>query len=256
MMQCPQCGTSNRLGAIFCRSCGAKLELDSVTSETFEKVTGVVPKNKSDAKKRTKRIIVNAIRLVILALLVLGVYLALQIPEVEKPKTDDRAATLFERKVESLTSALSGNPSGHEELKITEEEINSYIQARLAATDLGKGTFKLVDTWVLFDSEGEVTWVIDAKLFGRPLRFQYLGKAEVADGKLVFSKKGLFTGKLGKLPYPTILIDMTTKRLLSSLLEGDKTTEGKIKKLLDGVSELTFGDGEVTVKVRRGSGKL
>jgi len=48
---------------------------------------------------------------------------------------------------------------------------------------------------------------------------------------------------------------MTTKRLLDSLLEDDK---GKIKiqKLLDGVSELTFDDDQVTVKVRRGSGGL
>lgn len=250
MMQCPQCGTDNRLGAIFCRSCGTKLELDSVTSQTFEQVTGVVAKNKSDAKKRTKRIVFNVIRLVILALLVAGVYLAMQIPEVGKPTTEDRDATLFERKIESLTAALSGDPNGRTELPIKEQEVNAYIQKRMGATDLGKGTFQLADTWVLFGKDGEITWVIDAKLFGRPLRFQYFGTVEAKDGKLVFKKKGLFTGKLGKLPYPTILLDMTTKKLLDSLLKDEKVD---IEKLLDGVSELTFADEQVTVKVRRGS---
>ena len=72
MMQCPQCGTENRLGAIFCRSCGAKLETDGITSQTFEQVTGVVPKDKAKGKKRVKKIILNSIRIVFLALIVVG----------------------------------------------------------------------------------------------------------------------------------------------------------------------------------------
>jgi hypothetical protein len=253
MMQCPQCGTANRLGAIFCRSCGAKLELDSVTSQTFEKITGVVPKDKADAKKRTKRIIVNVIRLVILVLIVFGVYLALQIPDVEKPETTDKDLANLKATRSELVAAAGGNARAQDQLKISEKEINAYIQERLGATDLGKSTFRLVDTWVLFDKDGEVIWVIDAKLFGRPLRFQYLGKVEMAGGKVTFKKKGLFTGRLGKLPYPTILIDTTTKRLLDSLLESDK---GENRKLLDAISELTFTDHSVTIKVRRASGGL
>jgi len=62
MIPCPKCGADNMIGAIFCRSCSAKLELDDIKPETFEE------KEKSPAAKAgliIQRLISLAIFLVV-----------------------------------------------------------------------------------------------------------------------------------------------------------------------------------------------
>ena len=34
MIKCPKCEADNQIGAIFCRGCGEKLELDEIKPET------------------------------------------------------------------------------------------------------------------------------------------------------------------------------------------------------------------------------
>ena len=75
MIVCPNCQTENRLGSIFCRSCGAKLALDDLNVQNFEQKTGVVSKEKVNKAKKKRRLIVNLIRLAIILLVAYGVYL-------------------------------------------------------------------------------------------------------------------------------------------------------------------------------------
>ncbi|MBN1917286.1 MAG: zinc ribbon domain-containing protein [Verrucomicrobia bacterium] len=245
MMQCPQCQTANRLGAIFCRSCGAKLEIDSVTSQTFEQVTGVVPKDKAKGKKRVKSIIINSLRLVFLAALVFGVYLALQRPEVDQPKTEEAAAKDFKNRRTRLIELLQ-NQGEYKNAKFATKGINSYLASLMAETEDKGKTLQLVDSWVNFGDDGALTWVIDAKLFGRLLRFQYMGTLEVKDDKVVFTPDGFFSGKLGKLPYPTFFIQSLTKRLWNSVLD-----DGDNKTVIEAISELKTAKDELTISVKK-----
>ena len=247
MMQCPQCKTANRLGAIFCRSCGAKLEIDSITSQTFEQVTGVVPQDKARAKKRVRSIIFNSLRLLFLAAVVFGAYLALQRPKVDQPETSDARAKEFEEKRDRLLAALEQRDKV-ENVEFFTVGINSSLAKMMAGTEEKGKAFQLVDSWVLFDTDGRITWVIDAKLFGRLLRFQYMGTVEVKDGKLTFTPDGIFSGKLGQLPYPTYFMQSMTSRLLSSILEGG---EGANKKLIDAISELKIDKDKVIISVKK-----
>lgn len=244
MMQCPECGTANRLGAIFCRSCGAKLELDSVTSETFEQVTGIVSKDKLDAKKRVRRIIFNVLRLVFLAAIVYGFYLALQRPEVDQPETSGKLVTRFKAMRAELLTGINHKRTVTK--TTTERAVNSYLASLIAATESKGKSFQLVDSWVLIEDGGELNWVIDVKLFGRLMRFQYFGTVEIKDGEAVFTPKGFFSARLGKLPYPTLLIEMTAKRLWHSILEADNRAN---EKVLGAVSDLKFKGDTITITV-------
>ncbi len=243
MMQCPQCGTANRLGAIFCRSCGVKLEVDSVTKDTFEQVTGIVPKDKTDAKKRVKSIILNLVRLAFLGLLVFGVYLALQLPEVEEPETTSALAAQFKQTQTKLGTAVAQERGFT--VTTTEGAINSYLADRVAATENKGKTFQLLDTWVLFDDDGGVDWVIDAKLFGRRLRFQYKGELVVEDDGVVFKPKGLFAARLGALPYPSPLLKRTVSKLWKSIRE-KKVND----KILNAISNVEIDGDQITVTVK------
>jgi hypothetical protein len=242
MMQCPQCGTSNRLGALFCRSCGVKLDVDSVTKDTFEQVTGVVPKDRTDAKKRVRKLISNLISLVVLALLVLGVYLAVQIPQVEEPKTTSKLATEFESTQLKLGKAIA--QKREVTVTITEGAINSYLAERLGATENKGKTFQLLDTWILLGDDNALDWVIDTKLFGRRLRFRYKGKLVVDDDGVVFKPKGFFSARLGALPYPTPLLKRTVSKLWKSIRD-EETNEA----ILNAVSDVKIDGNTITVTV-------
>jgi len=247
MMQCPQCGTANRLGAIFCRSCGAKLEIDAITSQTFEQATGVVPQDKSKAKNRVKRIIINSLRLLFLAVIVFGFYLALQRPEVDQPKTTEELSKKLEDRRNRLLEKLDKDGEVKNVAFMT-AGINSYLAHMMAETEEKGKTFQLVDSWVLFDTDGTATWVIDAKLFGRLLRFQYVGTIEMEDGKVAFKPSGIFAGKLGQLPYPTYFMQTMIKRMWSSIMDD---SDGDNKKLLDAITELKFDKDKVTISVKK-----
>jgi len=245
MMQCPSCGTANRLGAIFCRSCGAKLEIDGVTSQTFEKVTGVVPKDKKDAKTRAKNIAVNVLRLAFLGLVVLGVYLALQRPEVEQPETSGRLASAFDKMQRDMLITLE-----HSKQPVTrtttKQALNSYLGSLVGAAET-KGTVRLVDSWVLIEDNNDLNWIIEAKLLGRPLRFQYFGTVAMKDGKITFTPKGFFAARMGKLPYPSPLLKLMASRFWKSVLEGN---EEKNKKFLDAISDFKFEGEKITVTLK------
>jgi hypothetical protein len=246
MMECPHCKTANRLGAIFCRSCGAKLELDSITAETFEQVTGVVPKDKADKKRRIKSTIINVIRLAFLAAIVIGFYLALQRPKVEQPETDSRLGSQFKESMRKLLQDIEQKKTPPQWVT-SEQAVNSYIAGMLAETKEKGKTFKLVDMWLVIEDSGDLDWVIDVKLFGRLMRIQYLGTIEKVDGKYTLTPKGFFAVHMGKLPLPTPLMNLWARRLWRSLIEGDK--ERLIEKLLDAVTELKFQGDTITVTV-------
>ena len=243
MMQCPQCGTANRLGALFCRSCGVKIEVDSVTKDTFEHVTGIVPKDRVDAKKRVRSIIFNSLRLAFLAAIVFGIYLALQLPEVKEPETTSKLAKEFTDTRTRLQAAVQRESEAT--VTITEGAINSYLADRLAETENRGKTFPLMDTWVLFEDNGDVNWVIDTKLLGRPLRFQYKGTLVVEDSGVTFKPNGFFGGRLGKLPYPSPLLNMTASRLWESI--GD---EERNEKILSAISDVKIDGDQITVTVK------
>ena len=244
MMQCPQCGTANRLGAIFCRSCGVKLEVDSITKDTFEQVTGIVPKDRADAKKRVRSITFNLLRLAFLGLLVFGVYLALQLPEVEEPETTSALAAQFKQTQTRLGTAVAQKREFT--VTTTEGAINSYLADRVGATEDKGKTFQLLDTWVLFDDDGGIDWVIDAKLFGRRLRFQYKGKLVVEDGGVTFKPEGFFAGRLGKLPYPSPLLKRTVSKLWKSIIREEEEN----KKILNAISDVEIDGDQITVTVK------
>jgi hypothetical protein len=251
MMQCPQCSTENRLGAIFCRSCGAKLQLDDVTSETFEKVTGIVPKDKQTRKKRIRSIIFNSLRLVFLALVVFGFYLALQLPDVERPETTSKSAKEFKDVRAELLAGID-RKNAIVSRTISEQAINSYLSERMAATESKEKVLRMLDSWVVIQAQGgdeaEVAWVFDVKLFGRLLRMQYLGTVKMQDGKIAFVPKGFFSARMGKLPLPTPFVKRWTKQLWASLVENEQEGNSN-QKLLDGISKLEFNGGDVQVTV-------
>ncbi|MEA2012401.1 MAG: zinc ribbon domain-containing protein [Verrucomicrobiota bacterium] len=123
MIKCPECGTDNPIGAIFCRGCSKKLNLDDLRPET-----------KDQSSKKMGTIIFAIVRKSIAAAIFL--YLAwalvsifLSVPMGKKAELDLKEARLLNHKYTSLIGKI--NNSRGEEFVFNSDEITILIN-RLA----------------------------------------------------------------------------------------------------------------------------
>ncbi len=238
MIACPNCQTENRLGSIFCRSCGAKLAIDDMTIENFEEKTGVIPKDKLDKKKKRKKLVVNIIELVLLLLIAYAVLLVFQKPALPEINTSGSDLRKFERKRDKM---LSNRKEGKDSTaEFTEEEINSFA-IDLVDKNSEDSKAKLRSLFIDLQDNEKVRVYLVSDVFGQRIIASITGKVSANDDGLAFKPQGVFAGRVGKLPYPSVLFRYHTKNLLK---ENEKTIE-----FLDSITSVEISDDKVTVIV-------
>jgi hypothetical protein len=236
MIICPNCKTENRLGAIFCRSCGAKLSLDDLNVQNFEQKTGVVTKEKVDKAKKKRRFIINIIRLALLLLIAFAIYLVFQKPDLPKDIiTKGGEEKKFQTKQDYLIKAR--NDGKDAEAEFTELEINTFATSLVDSPE-NKGRVKLTGITIDLKQDNEVEIYLDTQILGQHIRLCCFGKVSADDKGLKFVPNGFFAAKVGKLPYPMFLFKYLTKNILSK----DKT----LNELISAISsiEVTAGSAK------------
>jgi len=186
MIKCPKCDTDNMIGAIFCRGCGAKLEIDDLQPSDIK-----IKKEKDPGATATliRNIIAGIIFLVVVAVVVL----LLQEPAFAKPAAlspEQRDAAvkkwefLTERKVARAYtfSEAELNFLAKHALDLTEE--TKEEKAKEAATS-SQG-WRTVDIWVQLRPGGTVRIIKASEydLFGAWKMYSILeGKPKVTGDK-------------------------------------------------------------------------
>jgi hypothetical protein len=266
MIVCPNCQTENRLGSIFCRSCGSKLALDDLNVQNFEQKTGVVSKEKINKAKRKRKLIINIIRLAFLLAIAYGVYLVFQEPQMPKIDTSGKANESFKKKE---TAILDARKAGKEiEVAFTELEVNSFV-AVVAIDSENTGKAKLKEIFIDLKEDNRVEIFLVTSIFGQRIVASCYGKVSAGESGLVFEPDGFFAAKMGKLPYPMFLFKYMTKNVLTkpnitdllSAFSSIEITEGKADYKPSDVEKLTAEElkarkedakkGKVTVKVKK-----
>jgi len=236
MFTCPNCGSENRYGAIFCRGCGKKLDIiDQITVDNIdEKTTGKKKRRRKDKSKRTPKelrrrgIIVNAIRIAVILLVALAIYLTQQTPSLSAITTSEASKNSFDRKKGRLEAALESKKSRLE--KITQKEINSYIASLLP--DVKNGKFIRLEALqiALESNEKSMDIRMYIRVFGKRVLFRLFGTLEKKDGHVKFSPATF--GKAGNLPYPAFLMKLHCRKVLRGLTKEtdlfSKLTEANI----------------------------
>jgi hypothetical protein len=199
---CGKCGAENRLGTLFCRQCGSRLDLSNLNASSMNA--------KPSGGGRFSRYVRIAIFLLLLASL--GLLCWPVAPAGDAPAPDG-AATLA-NKVRALRGAMQRGNEVVEE--ITEAEINAQLRARLikpeASADDEK--FKLVLRSVRLDVHPEGTQVWLGNSLG-PLRITYVTTTQAtrgADGRHAFSAGRV---SIGHLPMPGPLRDRALKQMIA-----------------------------------------
>lgn len=241
MLTCPNCGSDNRYGAIFCRVCGKKLDIiDELTVENIEEKTGAKKrrrKGKSElppGKLRRRSVIMNSIRILIILLLAAAVYLTQQTPSVSAIPTSEASRKSFAQRKSLLDTAVKNKNSAS--VTVTQKELNSYLAGLLPGVKGGKSV-KFENLQVaLGDGKEKIAIRMYVRVFGKRMLFQLFGTLEKSDGHVKFAAATF--AKIGKLPYPAPLMKWHCKNVLRDLkdatdlfnqLSDANVKEGKLK---------------------------
>lgn len=201
MLRCPKCGYDNELGRIFCHSCGAKLDLNQIK-----------PPGRAGRRLRKKggvsatRLVRRVIEVAVLALVVLALYLAAQVPTVRPISTTSADLVGADRKRFDLEQLAQQRRPGS--VSITEAELNAFIDALGFEKPQGKGIAVVPSKVQIELGEGETTVIFRGRItvggqWNKNVLFRYTGVPMVENGQFVYRP---VAGAVGALPiHPWIL---------------------------------------------------
>ena len=253
MIDCPKCGADNMVGAIFCRTCGGKLNLDELTPDAFDE------KEATAAKKLGKvagRLATLAVLFVLVGLLV-AMFLPVPLPvsgEVEpqalyramlqyqllkvprpQPRTfsfDSGQATAVAKRVLGL---VSPNPAP------TAEGAPPAAGAKSSG-----GTLAPADLSIELLGDNEIRLVLKSLLFGKvPVHNTLVVNCQVAEGGgATFST---VAGRIGKLAMPGPLLPLAIRPVESLIQE-----HGELLQIQNTIVALTIEESaaKITAKSR------
>jgi len=204
-VKCQKCGADNRLGQLFCRECGAKLDLSKLTPQE------VARNNRPDRGSLIGRLIRLSVTLGLVAVLGLLCWPL-------DPAGDDPSANGM-NEVDAKMTALRGAVMRKNEVKeiFSEADINGHLNARLTSAP-GSGGFKLILREVRLDlrAGNEVQAWMKSTL--GPVVVTYSATTRFTrspDGRYAYSADDV---KIGRLPMPGPLRAKVVNQLSSLFL--------------------------------------
>ena len=236
MIKCPQCGEQNQVGAIFCRGCGNRLELDELKPDDFKK--GGEDTIMKTALVILKNLITLAI-LVVLALTVVSIFLKPPIRSFDELTLEETNVAL--KKFKRLRK---GKPGSLHSFRLN--EVNMLAMVLLDLTEEGK-----IKTREKRIESGEIVAFIPDEFyidFTPPNNMKFVLKSRVYDkinlystltGTLVASNSGLnFTTSkayIGKLPLPFSFLKEPVIDLFKPLLDHNEKFKSDIQSQISQV---------------------
>jgi len=247
MINCQECGADNMVGAIFCRSCGAKLDLDEIRPETEMKKEASVAKNLKTIAGRIVVLVVFLILAGVLAGLLLPAPGAVQgeLNDQETQKAVARARQMFATRRQRAFTFSS------EEITLLANKLFRLDTGSADTDQGGDGAAKKSKAGLMPEhlsiqllGSGYVKMVLRSRAFGKlPIYSTLLGNFEAKeDGGVSFEA---FSTAMGKLSLPGPLQDVVLKRFQSVL-----AVEPKLKNFAAHVVLVDVEDDKVTLTVK------
>ena len=251
MINCPKCGADNLIGAIFCRGCGEKLNLDELKPEHIQQAA-------RKERKKDGSLVRNLIALILL-LAVAGVLTAVLLPP-EFNRTESADEKGFAR-ANGLLNALV-KARGKKKFVFTLAEVNALArdvlqltpkQLEERATAIAKGEVSASGFTVPYDLSielldgGLVRLVLKSKIYDKvPMYTVLVGAASASEGGgLWFTPEKVYAGRLpvyGK-PFQDAIIARFT-----ALTENNEPFN---KSIQPAIEDLTINGTDITFISRK-----
>ena len=216
MINCPQCGADNMVGAIFCRTCGAKLDLDAMRPESFQE----------QGETTVKKVGKTVLRICTLAIffVLLGFLVALFLPTKGTISGDlDKKAM---SRVTVMYKWMQRPSKKYHVFRFTSEESTALLNEVLSFP--GSGALTPTHLSVEFLEDENVRLVLKSLLFNAvPIQASLIGAFEVTENGIEFSA---VSAKAGKLPLPTSMQALVLSKF-NSLIADNKEFDIVRKKV-------------------------
>lgn len=204
MVKCQKCGADNRLGQLFCRECGSKLDLSKLTPQE------VARNNRPEKGPLLGRLVRFSFTLALLA--ILGLLCWPLDPAGDPPSANGMS------EVDAKMSALRGAIMRKNEVKeiFPEADINGHLNSRLSNASKAGG-LKLVLREVRLDLRAGEAQVWTKSMLG-PVTISYSATTRFTrapDGRFTFAADDV---KIGRLPMPGPLRAKVVNQLSSLFL--------------------------------------
>ncbi len=193
MINCPKCGADNMIGAIFCRTCSEKLNLNDLSPDVFD--APPVPASVKLAKM-LQRVLILVILVAIVALFA-GLLLPVTIT-VTGANLDQTAATVAQRKYAALQAPTARTPN---QIPFSAEEATAVVNQSLGLPSTSAGNKKPQLLSVEFLASGNCKFILKTLVFGQAtLCTTVIAKPTVSNPGVVHLE--VVRASIGRLPLP------------------------------------------------------
>lgn len=238
MLKCPKCGSDNMLGAIFCRNCGDKLNLNDLRPMD-------IPRSKDPHAFSFLKLVY---RFFVLALLVgvAGILAMILLPPKSPMVTPTEAEkALAERKFQTLTTLTARSP---ESAMFTSAEATALAMKKILPDPAKAEGLVLVPERISveFLASGCISIQVSSNLFGKlPMHSTAVVQIDAGEGGVTAT---VLKVSAGRLALPGVLAPFISERMLPMFADN-----GDVKKLKLDIRkvEVTGGSATVTLKSAR-----
>lgn len=236
MLHCPKCNEENLLNAIFCRNCGAKLDIESIKPDTVMKKASSV----HDKKKKIESAVYTILLIVVVA----------AVASVFVPKGGFSGDDLTESQMKQLTGKLARLKLGRgKELTFNLSELNAAARTMtgLKSGELAEeaeGNFPPKSVSINVKSPDVIQTSVVCMIFKKiPVSVTASGSVVEDDGTSVFKVK---SASMGWLPCPGPAKSWPLKYVEAAYAE----KKGFLGKVLANIGEVSVDDESTTVTLK------
>jgi hypothetical protein len=241
MIQCTKCGFGNELGRIFCHQCGAKLEIDQLKPPTRRG-------GRSGTTGGFGQLVWRVIQVALLALIVWGIVLLVQVPAVDAVKSTEIDFVSVSRKEATMQRMIDQRQEAS--VPLTEAEVNAFLDRLTFEKAEGKGIKGAPSKLQIDFGPNEVTVIVIGRVKAGPalekeFSLSYTGVPAVENGRFVFRP---VAAAIGALPiHPFVLENSDIIQRYFAQLFGNLSEE---RRLLDSLSTILVNRERAVLEYR------
>jgi uncharacterized protein YpmS len=233
MINCPECGADNMVGAIFCRGCGKKLNLDELTPDAFDEPPEPIAKKVA----RIAQKIITLVLLVGVTVLLAGLFWPAK--NVIKGELEEKLLKQAEARFQVIQNPKAKYPR----VPFTSEQATAVLNQSLGLPGSATGNKQAQHLSVEFLAGGNLRVVLKSSLFGQiPMSTVVVCKPEITGpGQIQFT---ILSVHAGKLSLPASLRANAIKQFSSLFKNATEVNQAK-----QNVKSFTIGANSLTVNI-------
>ena len=230
LLKCGECGHDNQLGAIFCRSCGTKLDVETIRPKMENKsainLFGII-----------RRVVTGIIPLILVYIIGMMFY-----PEnTSSSALAEDQQTKAKEKFKAMLGKMDGR-YGENSYVFTPDEVTFLYNTEMTEkTTADAGSYAIENMYFTIDSRNFIYIMMQTKLAGKlPVTFALKGR--LADDSTQFS---VMKTKMGHLGMPKFV----NQKIIEKFTPG--TDQGVMRKILENSASFKIENGDFVVTVKK-----